>query len=359
MAAALSALVLLTALGGRAVADEVIPPVTPAPADPAEATPTPAATPAPAAAPAPMTLAQATPSPSAAPMATTVASPAPTTPPPAPPPPPYSLPWQLRPVAAVNVVRSDTTVAFYENAAGNSGSAVATMQLTPSLAPMIRLGLVQNSPPDAPTGMTTPTSGQSFINPIVGATYAKPVGPVRLAGFLGVTIPIGMGGGNTPDAGANTANTTGIAARSGMDNAMFAVNYFTVIGGIGAAYVAHGFTAQIEATILQLTRVRGEVVAKDSSRTNGTAGIHLGYFVIPQLSIGGELRYQRWLYTPTTKVTDNATTRDTVTMAIGPRAHFKLGKNWFRPGISYARGLDKPLTTASYNMVQVDLPFAF
>ncbi len=46
-------------------------------------------------------------------------------------------------------------------------------------------------------------------------------------------------------------------------------------------------------------------------------------------------------------------------MAIGPRAHFKLGKTWFRPGISYSRGLDKPLTTASYNMVQVDLPFAF
>ena len=32
---------------------------------------------------------------------------------PAPPPPPYSLPWQLRPVAAANVVRSDTAVAFY------------------------------------------------------------------------------------------------------------------------------------------------------------------------------------------------------------------------------------------------------
>ena len=51
---------------------------------------------------------------------------------------------------------------------------------------------------------------------------------------------------------------------------------------------------------------------------------------------------------------------DTLTFAIGPRAHFQVGKGlWLRPGIAYARGLDKPLTDASYNMVQVDVPFYF
>jgi hypothetical protein len=329
----------------------------------AEATASPVAAPA---TPASGTLAQTAASSPMAPPPTTVTSsaapsPALTT---ASPPPPYSIPWQLRPAAAVNIVRSDSTVALYENPAGNAGSAVATMllgsyKLTQSWAPMVRVGFVQNSPPDAVGGMATPASGQSFINPVVGATYARPVSPARLAGFVGVTIPIGMGGGNTPDAGANNANSAGIAARSGMDNAMFAVNYFTMIAGIDAAYVAHGVTAQIEATIFQLARVRGDVAAKDSLRTNGTAGVHLGYFVIPRLSLGGELRYQRWLYTPTTRLAANTTTRDTVTMAIGPRAHFKMGKSWFHPGISYARGLDQPLTTSSYNMVQVDLPFVF
>jgi hypothetical protein len=291
-----------------------------------------------------------------APMATAVVTPAPPTAPPAPPPPPYSLPWQLRPVAAANVIRSDSTVALYENAAGASGSTVATMLLasykvTPSLAPLVRLGFVQNTAPGAAP------DGTSFINPIVGATYARPVGPIRLAGFLAGTIPIGQGStGTAASSGAAGANNAGIAARSGMDNAMYAVNYFTVIGGVGAAYVAHGFTAQLEATVLQLTRVRTST--GDSSRTNSTAGLHLGYFLIPQLSLGGEMRYQRWL-SDAAPVKANAVNRDTVTVAIGPRAHFKLGKNWFRPGISYARGLDKPLTTASYNMVQVDLPFAF
>ena len=76
-------------------------------------------------------------------------------PPPAPPPPPYSLPWQLRPAAALNVVRSDSTVAFYDGAAGTSGSTVATMLLgsykvSPNLAPLVRLGWVQNSAAPGP-----------------------------------------------------------------------------------------------------------------------------------------------------------------------------------------------------------------
>ena len=305
---------------------------------------------------APITLAQAKPAAAPAPAATAVATPPPPVASPAPPPPPYSLPWQLRPVVAANVIRSDSTVAFYENAAGVSGSTVATMLLgsykvTPYLAPLVRLGFVQNSAPGAAP------DGTSFINPIVGATYARPVGPIRLAGFLAGTVPIGQGStGTAMNSGAVGANSAGILARSGMDNAMYAVNYFTVIGGIAAAYVAHGFTAQVEATVLQLTRVRTST--GDSSRTNSTAGMHLGYFLIPQLSLGGELRYQRWL-SDAAPVKANPVNRETVTLAIGPRAHFKLGKNWFRPGISYARGLDKPLTTASYNMVQVDLPFAF
>jgi hypothetical protein len=276
--------------------------------------------------------------------------------PPAPPPPPYSLPWQLRPVGVATIVRSDSTVAFYDGAPGTSGSTVATTLLgsykvTPNLAPLVRLGYVQNTSPGAAP------DGQSFINPIVGVTYARPVGPIRVAAFIGGTIPIGQGStGTAANSGAVGANAAGIQARSGMDNAMFAVNYFTMLGGIDAAYVAHGFTAQIEATVLQLTRVRTS--SGDTSRTNGTAGLHLGYFVIPQLSLGGELRYQRWL-SDAAPVRANSANRDTLTVAVGPRAHFKLGKTWFRPGISYARGLDKPLTTSNYNMMQVDLPFAF
>src|SRR5262245_40215955 len=286
---------------------------------------------------------------------------------PAPPPPPYSIPWQLRPVGAATVVRSDTAVAFYDNGAGASGSTVATMLLasykvTPSLAPMVRLGLSQNDAPAAGA------DGTSFINPVVGATYAGKVDAIRWAAFLGTTVPIGQGGGNTPDAGAATANAAGIRARSAMDNAMFAVNYLTAMAGGGVAYVDHKLTVQLEATLLQLFRVRGDMAASatDSTRTNSTVGLHAGYFIIPMLSLGGELRYQRWLRPPTqldamgAKVDIPGAAKDTMTFAIGPRFHFPVGRGmWLRPGIAYARALDDPLSAASYNVVQVDVPFVF
>jgi hypothetical protein len=284
------------------------------------------------------------------------------------PPPPYSIPWQLRPVTAATVLRSDTSVAFYDPpGVGGSGSTVATMllgsyKLTPELAPMVRLGFVQNNAP----GMGV--DGTSFVNPIVGLTYAKKVNSLRFALFGGAAVPIGMGGGNMPDPGASTANGAGISARSSMDNAMFAVNYFTPLLGGGVAYVDHKLTVQLEATVLQLFRVRGADTgaATDSARTNSTAGIHVGYFVLPQLSFGAELRYQRWLSTPTrldtmgNKVDIPDVNKDTLSFAIGPRGNFAIGNGlWIRPGISYARILDKPLSDSSYSMVQVDIPVIF
>jgi len=282
------------------------------------------------------------------------------------PPPPYSLPWQLRPVAAANVVRSDTSFAFYDNGAGANGNTVATMLLasykvTPSIAPLVRLGYVKNDAPAAGV------DGTSFVNPVVGATYARRVSALRWAAFLGATIPIGMGGGDMPNGGAAGANASGIRARSAMDNAMFAVNYFTAIAGGDVAYVDHKLTVQLEATLFQLMRVRGDAApsSTDSTRTNSTIGLHAGVFIIPMLSLGGELRYQRWLSTPTSLVMGNKVdysdaAKDTMTVAIGPRAHFALSKTMFlRPGISYARALDKPLSDASYNVVQVDLPLYF
>lgn len=276
-------------------------------------------------------------------------------------PPPYSLPFQLRPVVAGNVVRSDTALAFYENPAGDSGTTVASMLLfsykvTEDLAPLVRLGVVSGSPPDGPTA----ESGFGFLNPVLGATYSIKLGKqFRLAPFLGVALPLGSGGGNDPDAGKAQARGAGIWARSAMDNAMFAVNDLVVFPGVGFAYVQHGFTAQVEATVLQLTRVRGEDAQSDSSRTNFTGGVHLGYFFVPMLSAGVELRHQRWLSTPDA-VEANDELRDTTTVAFGPRLHFKLNDTmWLRPGVAFALPLDNPMSDAKYKVVQIDVPFVF
>jgi hypothetical protein len=177
-----------------------------------------------------------------------------------------------------------------------------------------------------------------------------------------------MGSGDHADVGTATANKAGIAARSAMDNAMFAVNYFTAIVGGDVAYVDHKLTLQAEATLFQLLRAHGDDAggaSSDATRTNSTFGIHAGYFVLPYLSLGAELRYQRWLSTVTqissgAKVDIPDASKDTMTVAIGPRAHFAIGKGMYlRPGLSYSRGLDQPLTTSSYNVLQIDVPVVF
>jgi hypothetical protein len=274
---------------------------------------------------------------------------------------PYSLPWQLRPLSAGNVVRSDTSVAFFDakdmtTGETNAGNTVSSMLLgmykvTPKLAPMVRLAFVYNNEPAGPTDAV-------IVNPLAGVLYATTLDGIRIAGFAAVTAPIGQGGGDNADPAAAKAASRGIPARSAMDNAMFATNYFAAIGGVGAGYVSDGFTAQVELTVLQLIKTRGPDM-EDDARTNFTAGLHSGYFVAPQLSIGGELRYQRWL-TDAAPVVKDPNARETVTFAVGPRLHLRLaGKQWLRPGISYSRVLDAPWSSNSYQMVQIDVPYVF
>ncbi|HEV8247134.1 MAG TPA: hypothetical protein VGP93_15260 [Polyangiaceae bacterium] len=242
---------------------------------------------------------------------------------------------------------------------------LASYKVTDELAPMVRLGIVSNSPPDTVAPAPPAKSATGFLNPVVGATYAIKLSPeLKLALFLGLTIPVGSGGGDSPKPEAAAANAAGIRARSAMDNAMFAVNDFTVFPGVDFAFVSGGFTAQVEATLFQLTRVRGDAVQKDSSKTNFTTGLHLGYFLTTFLSLGAEIRHQRWLSTPKTiqgnPAYSESTLRDTTTFAVGPRFHIKLGeKVWLRPGVAFAMPLDDPMKDSKYKIVQIDIPVAF
>ena len=281
---------------------------------------------------------------------------------------PYSLPWQLRPVLAATAVRSDTSFARYENAASSGGTTVVST-LTASykipgtggpgagLAPLVRVAFSQDSPPSG-------NGGFAFVNPLVGASYAFALGgSFRASASLGVTVPVGMGGGDAPDPGVADARSKGVLARAAMDNALFAVNDFTVIPGIDVAYVADGVTVQLEATLLELARVRGDKSQPEATKTNFTSGLHVGYFIASTVSLGAELRYQRWLNAPFAVDKDTTGTLvDNLTVAFGPRFHFALGDHvWLRPGIAYARGLDKPMaaSTPNYHIVQLDVPIVF
>jgi hypothetical protein len=288
---------------------------------------------------------------------------------------PYSQPWQLRPAAAATAARVDSMFAGYDNALGKGGGFTVAPTLTASykvpgtgdgwagLAPLVRFAAVNDSPPAGGTG------GFAIVNPAVGATYVLrlPAG-LRAGGFLGATIPVGMGGGDTPSAGVTDARSAGQFARSQLDDSLFAVDDFALFPGVDVAWVGSGFTVQAEATVFQLWRVRGSGVNPatgkapdpDANKTNFTTGLHVGYFIIPLLSIGAELRYQRWLVEPLA-VQKGTTSVDNSTFAVGPRLHVPLGGGIkIHPGVAYAQGINNPMNSPfNYRIVQIDVPITF
>lgn len=271
----------------------------------------------------------------------------------------YSLPFQLRPAITWNVVRSDTSYSFYEgknSVTGEKlkGNALVTSMLvgykvTEAIQPFVRIAYTYSAPP---AGGTTGV----VSNPLLGVTYGlKPTEEIRVAAVLGVTAPIGQGGGDKPDLAKASAQQAGNLTRSAMDGVLFAVNDLAIIPGVSAAWIAKGLTIQGELTYVQLLRMRG---ASDSAKAVLTSGLHVGYFVVPQLSFGGELRHMRFLTTPVA-VNNIPAARDNTTFAIGARGHFEIGKFWLRPGVSVTMPLDKPFSDTKLKVIQLDIPFVF
>ena len=159
----------------------------------------------------------------------------------------------------------------------------------------------------------------------------------------------------TFDAGLDAvAEAPELAAHQGAFKLMFAGNFFTVAGGAGIAWMGHGLTAQAEFTVLQLTRVWGESVEKDDSRTNFTLGAHVGYQVIPWLTVSAEMHYQHWLSTPA-NVSANSLFRDQLTLGGGVRGNIPVGTALLRPGVAFFTPVGGPMGAMEYNILQFDL----
>jgi hypothetical protein len=191
------------------------------------------------------------------------------------------------------------------------------------------------------------------------ANYSQAVGSWRFVAGLGASIPVGSGGGNTPDPGVAAANRQGSLARSAYDAApVFDPNHAYVTPGGAVGYVWHGLTLQYELALSQAFRVQGEKTNPDTAYTVLLTGAHVGYFVLPMLSIGAEARYQRFVsdFAPCTK---NAEVCDNLTVAGGVRAHIHSGNNWFRPGVSFTHGLRGPFADQGFEVAQLDLPVSF
>jgi hypothetical protein len=268
---------------------------------------------------------------------------------------PYSLPWGLRPAVPQNLVRADTTFSFY----GVDGATIiselgVSYKILSRVALLAKLGIAEDSPP-------TGQGGFGLFNPLIGGQVGFwPARSVRIGGFLGLTVPVGLGGGATPDPGSVDVNLAAMFARSGMDNPLFMPDYLTAWPGFDIAYVTKGFTVQGEVSLAFYTKVRGPQTEK-SSNSDLSMGLHLGYFLFPFWSVGADLRHQRWLTNVSFVVADpSRDSRDVTTIAVGTRAHIELGETLrFRPGLSLTFGLDRPVSSSHYKTVQIDLPFNF
>jgi hypothetical protein len=257
-------------------------------------------------------------------------------------------------------------MALYEDNASREGLTfasllTATLRIpntgpsTAGLTAFLRGAFVEDTSPAGKGGF-------ALGNTALGAAYALklPEG-FRASGTAALTLPFGNGGGNNPTPQRLQARSKAPQARSQLDGSIFSSNDLTFAPGVDFAWVGHGLTLQLEATVFQLQRTRGELKQKEASKTNSTYGFFAGYFITPLLSVGAELRYQLWLNPPFSVDTDPSS-RDTLTFAVGPRFHIRLpGDMWLRPGIAYARGLDKPMAAATPNVhiVQLDVPFFF
>lgn len=253
-------------------------------------------------------------------------------------------------------MRPETAIAHYED--GGHGATTAV----PMITAMARLP--ETGPPSAGLALVIrfasvfDRSAKMMANPVFGLLYGvKLEDGMRVAFFLGKTFPLGASASTNAD-----VRTKGANARAQYDNSIFAANDIAIVPGVSAAWSKHGATIQGEATFIYTKRMLAEVATEpEASKSTLTCGLHIGVFATSFLSIGGELRYQRWLSAPFAVEKDRSReTRDNTSIAIGPRFHVPLGDHvWVRPGVAYQRYLDAPLDDRGYHIVQLDVPIVF
>jgi hypothetical protein len=278
--------------------------------------------------------------------------------PPAAPPPPYSLPWGLRPAIAPKLVRLEGSFALRDHGAFTTPLVLTGgYRVMPDLAVLVKDAVIYDDP------ASSAKSGAAIVNPLLAILYTPKLGSFRVPVFVGATIPIGSGGGEStaPPSASYVAAGSGVYARSGLDNAIMAVNYAAVTAGAAVAYVDRGLTVQAEATLIELMRARGgRPLEPDGARTNFTSGLHVGYSLLDDYLVpSAELRAQLWLTTPAAVRADTSK-REQLTFGGGVRTKIPIsGSTVARPGMSYFRPVDDPMSKAGYQIFTVDVPVVF
>ena len=270
----------------------------------------------------------------------------------------YSLPFQLRSAAPKTGVRLDTIVAPYEFEGSHALEAVVLastqIRLLEHLFVTARWGFDDNRIGNGARNRT------GITNPSFGVSVPVALGPMfRFAASTSIAIPISTGGGENPDPDAVLLQRQAALARAAMENGTFLLNEVAVPTGLSLAFITGGFTAQIDWTVISSGRVKGPANGHDGARINTTMGAFLGYYVIPELSLGTEFRYQYFIIAPAA-VSNGMQSRENMSAGLGARLDLELSDTMrARPGICYSVGLAGQLAEQSFKMVQFDIPIVF
>ena len=199
------------------------------------------------------------------------------------------------------------------------------------------------------------SSGNGFANPAAGLTASVPVGKhLTLGGIVGVTVPVGSGGGNAPNKAVLKAWTNSID----WGGAMFAVDHVdTLVGGKGA--LAFGdLTLSLESTLHELTRVKGEAADPIGAHASVTSTMATVSFALhPKLTLSSALSETRFWNRPTCIRETPASAQDYF-FIVGASTDFKVRGVDVAPGLVYARALDLPLSADKFQVVELDLAFS-
>jgi hypothetical protein len=271
---------------------------------------------------------------------------------------PYVLPFGLRGIIPATAVRAETADGID---AGTSNTLVQYLTgayaVVPELSLFARWGWVDFSPDGK-------SASNAFTNATLGGLWGAKLGEtLKVAATVGTGLPVAQGGGDTPNAGEAAAIAAGTIARSRFEGSTtFSPNDLAPFLGGDLAWVSGGLTLQVEASLFEAIRVRGSEADPDAAKTSLTMGAHVGYFLVPQLSVGAEIREQIFLSTPSA-VAAGKSSRGWATLGVGPRLHIKLGPTvWIRPGLAFIQPLNDTAPgspAGSYHILQLDVPVTF
>lgn len=198
-------------------------------------------------------------------------------------------------------------------------------------------------------------SATAFANPAAGLTANVPIGKhLVLGGLVGLTAPLGTGGGNAPSANLLKAWTNSID----WGGAMYAVDHVDAMAGVHGAFTLGNATLALDSTLHELTRVRGEKVdplGAHASVTSTTAT--LSYALHPKLTLSSAMSETRFWNKPTCIQESPASAQDYFFIA-GVSSAVNIGGVDVAPALSYARALDLPLSADKFQVVELDLGFS-